>query len=81
MMGPGYFGGFGMGGGSFMMIIVILVIGVLLYLAYNHKNTGNGNMMAVQPAHNLEAFEIAKSRLASGEITVEEFEQIKKYLL
>ncbi|MCQ6274550.1 SHOCT domain-containing protein [Bacillus sp. V3B] len=83
MMGPGYghYGGFGMGGGSFMMIVVILIIGIFVYMVLNKQNTGNGNNKISQPTPNSEAIEIVKSRFARGEITVEEFEQIKKKLL
>ncbi|KIY23704.1 hypothetical protein UB32_01655 [Mesobacillus subterraneus] len=81
MMGPGYFGGFGMGGGSLMMLIIILAIGYLLYLAFNqNQNRGNSQTQPRQSGSN-EALEVAKARLARGEITVEEFEQIKENLL
>jgi putative membrane protein len=79
MMGPGYFGGFGMGGGSLMMLVVFLAIGYLLYLAFN-QNRGNSQTLSRQ-SRSSEALELAKSRLALGEITVEEFEQIKTNIL
>ena len=79
MMGPGYFGGFGMGGGSLMMLVVFLAIGYLLYLAFN-QNRGNSQTHSRQ-SRSIEALELAKGRLARGEITVEEFEQIKTNLL
>ena len=79
MMGPGYFGGFGMGGGSLMMLVVFLAIGYLLYLAFN-QNRGNSQTLSRQ-SRSSEALELAKGRLARGEITVEEFEQIKTNLL
>ncbi|PLR83677.1 SHOCT domain-containing protein [Bacillus sp. V33-4] len=82
MMGPGYgFGGYGMGGGSSMMLLGFVVIGILIYMLMKKQNTGNGSYHLPQKAANSEAIEIAKSRLASGEISVEEFEQIKKNLL
>ncbi|MGG5253447.1 SHOCT domain-containing protein [Neobacillus sp. SM06] len=83
MMGQGYgFGGFGMmGGGSLMMILLIAAVGFLVYLALKNQTPvhKDANVKA-QPTVDSEALKIAKSRLASGEITVEEFEQIKKNL-
>jgi len=79
MTGPGYFGGFGMGGGSLMMLVVFLAIGYLLYLAFN-QNRGNSQTLPRQ-SWSSEALELAKGRLARGEITIEEFEEIKTNLL
>jgi hypothetical protein len=39
-MGSGYYGGVGMGGGSLMMIVGVIVIGILFYMALNKQNTG-----------------------------------------
>ncbi len=79
--GLGYYGGFGMGGGFMMMIIGFLAIGFLFYLALKKQNNGAGQYQVSRPAANTEALEIAKGRLARGEISVEEFEQIKTQLL
>lgn len=79
--GYGYYGGFGMGGGSLMMLLGFLVIGILIYMVMNKQNTGKESYHIPQIVANTEAIEIAKSRLASGEISVEEFEQIRKNLL
>jgi putative membrane protein len=81
MMGPGYgyFGGFGMGGGSLMMIIVSLAVGYLLYLAFN-QNRRSEQTFPLQAVNN-QAIDLAKGRLARGEITVEEFEKMKANLL
>ncbi|MFZ3578337.1 SHOCT domain-containing protein [Virgibacillus sp. DJP39] len=80
MMGYGHgFGMFGSGGGSFMMIVVFLLIGFLVYLGIKSQNKDNKN--SSQPVAGSNALEIAKSRLAKGEITVEEFEQIKKNVM
>lgn len=87
MMGRGFggFGGYGMmGGSSFMMILVIAAVGFLIYLALNkNKQTSNQKDANLSPQNNVEseALNMAKTRLAKGEITVEEFEQIKKNLL
>ncbi|MDR6121653.1 putative membrane protein [Bacillus sp. SLBN-46] len=83
MMGQGYGIGYGMmGGGSMMMILFFVLIGFLFYLVMNrHAPVQKDTSLGLQPAVHSEALKIAKSRLASGEITVEEFEQIKKNLL
>ena len=80
MMGLGHgFGMFGFGGGSFMMILVFLLIGYLVYLGVNGQNRGVDSKTTLAASSN--AIEIAKSRLAKGEISFEEFEQIKKNIL
>lgn len=84
MMGYGFgSGGFGMmGGGTLMMILFLVVIGFLFFLAMNRQTPVQKNAnIPPQPEINPAALEIAKSRLASGEITIEEFEQIKQNLL
>lgn len=80
MMGFGHgIGMFGMGGGSIMMILVVLLIGYLFYLGMNNQKIGIQNRSQQVTSSN--ALEIAKSRLAQGEISFEEFEQIKKNIL
>lgn len=80
MMGFGHgFGMFRMGGGSIMMILVVLLIGYLFYLGMNNQKIGIQNRSQQVTSSN--ALEIAKSRLAQGEISFEEFEQIKKNIL
>lgn len=74
MMGSGYCGVFGVGGGALMMIVGLLLIGLFLYFVLNKKSIGVSN----DPDSN--ALEQAKIRLARGEITIEEFEQIKKHI-
>ncbi len=79
MMGIGHgYGMYGFGGGSFMMILIFLLIGYLIYLGIRqNRNSEHRN----QPTTSSNALDIAKSRLAKGEITIEEFEQIKKSIL
>ncbi|WP_330948521.1 SHOCT domain-containing protein [Virgibacillus sp. MG-45] len=80
MMGLGHgYGMFGFGGGSFVMILVFLLFGYLIYLGINSQNPGSVNRK--QPVAGSNAIETAKSRLAKGEISFEEFEQIKKNIL
>lgn len=77
MMDPSYYGGFNMGGGSVMMMLVFLGIGILFYMLFMNTN--------IKPKSNYEisyeALSIAEKRLAHGEITLDEFYQIKKSLL
>jgi len=77
-MGPGMMGGWGMGwlGMIFMMAFWILVIVGLVFLikwliqsTRGAKEVGHGTSRAL---------EILKERYARGEITKEEFEQMKK---
>ena len=77
-MGPGMMGGWGMGwlGMIFMMAFWILVIVGLVFLikwliqsTRGAKEVGQGTSRAL---------EILKERYARGEITKEEFEQMKK---
>jgi putative membrane protein len=84
MMGNGFgIGGFGMmGGGSLMMVILLVLIGLLFYLALNKSTPVQKDAnIPVQQAIHSEALNIAKMRLANGEITIEEFDQIKNNLL
>lgn len=75
------FGGFGMmGGGSFMMILFVAVIVFLFYLAMKKQNPPK-EAFILQQIPDSEALRMAKSRLANGEISVEEFEAIKQNLL
>ncbi|WP_182200965.1 SHOCT domain-containing protein [Paraliobacillus salinarum] len=79
MMGIGHGSGmFGFGGGSFMMIVIILLVGYLIYLGVNNQQSSTQNRNDQQ--NNSDALEIAKSRLARGEITAEEYEQIKQQI-
>ncbi|MFB1050971.1 SHOCT domain-containing protein [Paraliobacillus sp. JSM ZJ581] len=79
MMGIGHGSGmFGLGGGLFMMVVIILLVGYLIYLGVNSQQASNQKKNEQQMEPN--ALEIAKIRLAKGEITFEEFEQIKQHI-
>lgn len=84
MMGRGYSsGGFGlMGGGSLLIILILVVIGLVIYFAMKKNTNGNKKDASFISSQKTEstALDIAKSRLAKGEISLEEFEQIKKNL-
>lgn len=79
MMGYGY--GYGcdlLGGGWFgMMIIPLLLIGVIVYAVI--KLASNSNVRNVRESGS--ALEILNERLASGEISEEEYKQKKALLL
>jgi putative membrane protein len=62
-----------MGGGSIMMILFLVLIGFLFYFVMKKRQSNHFS----QPAAG-DPLNILKSRLARGEITMEEFEQIKK---
>ncbi len=86
-MGPGYgaFNGgcFGLGGGFGMMFLGILIVGLIIYLLFKGINNNQNDTITSsnKGSTNANALEIAKTRLAKGEITAEEYENIKKTLM
>jgi len=78
MMGPGWGMGWGMGGGSWLIAVLVVIIGFAIYYFMKNNNSGFNSS---QKDSGTDAMEIAKKRLARGEITNEEFEEIKKRLL
>jgi putative membrane protein len=60
-----------------MMIIGAVLIGLIIYLLLNQKETNPVD----KKLDERDALEIAKIRLAKGEISTEEFEMIKKTIL
>jgi len=73
--------GYGMGGGVLMWIILLLIIGVVVYYFVKSKSINTNGINSAQEVPGPDAMKIAKTRLAKGEITAEEFEIIKKNLL
>ncbi len=72
MMGPGMMGrwGYGLGGGFGLLTFLLLIAGiVLVVLAFTRKDGKTGDSL-----------EILKTRLAKGEITKEQFEELKRIL-
>ncbi len=59
-----------------MMFIGIILIGVLIYFLLKNQNISIPN----NNNSSMSALDIAKTRLAKGEITQEEFAEIKKNL-
>lgn len=72
--GYGYGNGFGIGG-YVMMFLGLVVIGLIIYFLVKGQNQNQNRPQTY------DALEIAKARLAKGEITPEEYENIKKNLL
>lgn len=66
---------FGFPGGMFMMVLMILAVAVLVYLALR-KQPGFGPAEFSRET----PLEVAKRRYAKGEISKEEFEEMKKDL-
>ncbi len=66
--------GFGMGGPWSAMLLPFVVAGLLVWLGIGllHKKPGHADQR--------DSLRILKRRLASGEITLEEFEALKKVL-
>jgi uncharacterized membrane protein len=58
------------------MLIGLLLLGLLIYMLFTKEQTG----VVSQTMQSIDAIVIAKTRLASGEITIEEFELIKKVI-
>lgn len=71
--GPGWHRGMFFGGGMFMWIFNIVILGVVIFLAVKFFRHG-----ALNTAGNETALDILKKRLAKGEITKEEYEGLKK---
>lgn len=71
--GPGWHHRMFFGGGFFMWIFNIIILGVVIYLAVRLLRHGS-----ISGEKNDSPVEILKKRLASGEITKDEFENLKK---
>ena len=74
--GCGGFGYNGFGGGSFMMIIPILIVGLIIYAVFKLLNQPRNNASM----DNSQALNILMERYASGEISEEEYANKKKLL-
>ena len=59
-----------------MMFIGLILIGLVIYLLFNQKGTDDDP----KTEQTIDPLEIAKVRLARGEITIEDYEMIKKTL-
>lgn len=74
MGGGGNMMGYGGHGGMFMWLIVIVVIAVVVYLVYNRNIGAGGSLGGLRES----PLDILKKRYAKGEISREEFEQLKR---
>jgi len=75
MMGWGYGMGFG------MLIWWALVIGGLVLAFYGLSSLSKGKPTKKEMTRNAEPLDILKERFAKGEISEEEYEQKKQFLL
>jgi putative membrane protein len=73
----GWQGGMGYGhgyGGGYMWILLLVVIGILVYLILRNVPSGPGSDKE-------SALDILKKRFAKGEITQQEYDEMKRKLL
>jgi len=88
MMGRGYNYGYGMNGGwlaIFMLLGAVIVVGIVLLVIWAVRSSSGHRTAGPPPAHpgeagHHEAIAIAKRRLASGEITKEQYDEIMRTL-
>lgn len=90
MMMMGRYGGFGWGlaGGGWLLLLfgLLILIGLALLVIWavrafsGHERTGAGAPPSSQVSPHDEAIAIAKRRLAAGEITPEQYQEIMKAL-
>lgn len=65
-------------GGAWMIIVWVVIVGLIIWgVIALVKHTGSGS----SSGSNRKPMDIAEERYAKGEITKEEFEQIKKDLM
>jgi putative membrane protein len=67
-------------GGGIMGLIIIVLVGVAVYYLVMQSKTQSKNAHSSQGASRETALDILKKRFARGEITKEEFENMKREL-
>ncbi|OEG00363.1 hypothetical protein BHF71_00190 [Vulcanibacillus modesticaldus] len=77
--GYGFLNNCGIGGGFGMMFFGLIIIGLVVYLIIKAQQNSGGSVIRTNNTYS-DALEIAKKRLANGEITSEEYEELKKKL-
>jgi|GEM_PF-943744 len=78
--GPGRGMGFFSGGGSFMLILTILLIVGLGIIIFNLVKNKKGIDSLISSGGSRESMEILKKRLARGEISEDEYDRLKEKL-
>jgi putative membrane protein len=73
-------GGNTMFGGGIMGLIIIVLVGVAVYYLVMQSKNQSKNMHSSQETPMETALDILKKRFARGEITKEEFENMKREL-
>ena len=79
-MGPGMMGGFGFGGGILMLLFWALVIGGGVLLVVRLVGQNPAPLGPGQQGSGNRPLDILRERYARGEITKEQFDQIRKDL-
>ncbi len=78
-MGPGMMGGLGLGWGILMLLFWALVIGGVVLLVVRLTGSGPATTPGGSGAHD-RALDILRERYARGEITKEQFDQMRRDL-
>jgi putative membrane protein len=73
----GFWSYFNYGGGMFMWIINLAVLGIIIFFGIKFFKNINGN----GTSNKEDPFEILKLRYANGEISIEEYEKIKNDII
>jgi putative membrane protein len=79
-MGPGMMGGYGFGGGILMLVFWVLVIGGIVLLAVRLFGQNPSEVSSGQQGSGDRALDTLRERYARGEITKEQFDQMRKDL-
>ena len=79
-MGPGMMGGYGFGLGILMPLFWVLVIGGVVLLAFRLLSAGPAATTSGGPGAGNRALDILRERYAKGEISKEQFDQMRKDL-
>ena len=75
---PMGWGMMGMGGGGAMGLVLLVVLGFVVFLLFRHQDSDVGRLLSGSPDRR--PLDIVKERYARGEITREQYEQMRKDL-
>ena len=73
MMWPWMWGGMGMGGGMWIWLLLLMGGGMYFFMWWSRSNR-----FGSYQRYDEDPLEVARMRLAKGEITPEEYEEIRK---